>query len=133
MNSSRRVRSRDLDMNDVPQFVQRLLSRLHAYLPLAAYPRPILLASLRGAIPDASAAPCCIVTNVFYAGDEHGIMCQLEAPSAKHPSPTLVAPIAHIAFDRRHPISHEITAYRKRRLEALRGAGIGSTASRNMR
>ena len=87
MNSSRRVRSRDLDMNDVPQFVQRLLSRLHAYLPLAAYPRPILLASLRGAIPDASTAPCCIVTNVFYAGDEHGIMCQLEAPGAKHPSP----------------------------------------------
>ena len=34
MNSSRRVRSKDLAMNDVPQFVQRPLSRLHAYLPL---------------------------------------------------------------------------------------------------
>ena len=44
------------------------------------------------------------MTNVFYAGDEHGIMCQLEAPSAKHPSATLVAPIGHIAFDLRHPI-----------------------------
>ena len=133
MNSSRRVRSKDFDMNDVPQFVQRLLSRLHTYLPLAAYPRPILLASLRGANPEASAAPCCIVTNAFYAGGEHGIMCQLEAAGANHPSSTLVVPIAHIAFDRRHPISHEITSYRKRRLEALRGAGIGSMASRKMR
>ncbi len=133
MNSNRRVHSRDLDMKDTPQFVQRLLSRLQVSLPLVVYPRPILLASLRAAAPNAGAVPRCLVINVFYAGGEHGIMCQLEAAGAKPTSPTLVASITQVGFDRRHPISREIAAYRKRRLETLRDANASSTASRESR
>ncbi len=116
-------------MEDQSQYLRRFAERLQLFLPLTAHAKPALSKAIRELFPVASTAPWFLVTSVFYAGGEHGIMCQLEAPDAKPPSPTLVAPIAHVGFDPRHPISHEITAYRKRRLETLRGADISSTAT----
>jgi hypothetical protein len=51
------------------------------------------------------------------AGAEHGIICRLELRDETLRAPIFVSSIAQVSFDRRRPISREIAAYRKRRLD----------------
>jgi hypothetical protein len=54
----------------------------------------------------------------FYAGEENGLMCRIDLQGTSGQPVLLVAPIAQLPFDRRHPIARDIAAYRKRRAEA---------------
>lgn len=90
--------------------VRRIVDRLRRFLPLPVHAKPPLATNLRSTSSHASF----LLTGVFDAGGEHGVMCRLEAGGADLPAPVFVVPIAHIAIDRRHPISQEIAAYRKR-------------------
>lgn len=114
-------------MDDRSQYMHRFASRLQRFLPLPAHARPTLFKSIRKLLPGAISAPSCLVTNIFYAGIEHGIMCRLELPASMSSSSTLIASITHISFDRRHPISDEISRYRKRRHEPHCDATVGSS------
>lgn len=103
---------------------RKIVDCLRRLLPLPVHAKPALAGRLRPASRHASL----LLTGVFDAGGEHGVMCRLEARGTDFPAPVFVVPVAHIALDRRHPISREIAAYRKRRAgqsDRARRAGAG--------
>jgi hypothetical protein len=55
----------------------RLLRKLTEVLPLSALATPALLAHLRGRSSAAKITLDCVVTKVFYLGDEGGITCHV--------------------------------------------------------
>src|SRR5271155_1053486 len=57
--------------------VDRLLDKLKKSLPLPTRLPPDLMASLRRQNPDAKITADCEVAEVFYSGDEGGILCHV--------------------------------------------------------
>ena len=104
-------------MIDHPDQVERLMERLSAALPIPARVTPELQIALRQergvAVPGS-----CNVTWISYAGDEGGIVCQLEA--AAETAEAVFASITHLRFDPRLPFAREIVAYQKHRVKRLR-------------
>lgn len=83
----------------------RLIDRLRRALPIAAYPRPPLLAFLSSRGLTTGRAPKLSVVDVFEAGERHGLLCRFSlcgAPGAHG----FVAPLSQLALDRRHPLAH---------------------------
>lgn len=95
--------------------IQRLLAAMRRYLPLAAAPRGRLSASLRGAAPNRPVPDRCMVTNVFDAGDERGLMCQLLIGAGAPNLSLIIAPVTELSFHRRYPFARDIADYRRRR------------------
>jgi hypothetical protein len=120
-------------MRDPFQDVHRFVDRVRPFLPLPAHPRPQLRASLRKTLTDAQISSGCTVTNVFYAGDGYGLMCHLTIGAETIGAPTLVAPIAHLAFGRRHPIAREIAAYQESRPEFGAPISMSPAGNRSLR
>jgi len=58
----------------------------------------------------------CIVTSVFYAGNDRGIMCVLKfsGKEVDDDHATFIAPITQVVFGRRTAMGRELSAYRKR-------------------
>jgi hypothetical protein len=101
---------------DHPDQVERLMERLGAALPLPARATPELQMSLRrqgGAALSAS----CRVTWISYAGDEGGILCQLD--TGADTAEVVLASITHLRFDPRLPLAREIAAYQRHRVKRL--------------
>jgi hypothetical protein len=105
--------------------VTGMIDRIQRFLPLTAHARPPLSATIRKLGANSQPVRSFIVTGVFYAGDEHGLMCRIELNDESYRAPLLVAPLSHVSFDRRHPICREIDACRKR------GEGQGSMDERD--
>lgn len=61
----------------------------------------------------------CNVTNIFYTGDMGGILCGLDIGGAETKNAHVVS-ITHLAFDRRVPLSREISAYQRHRIKKLK-------------
>jgi|GEM_PF-1472066 hypothetical protein len=99
---------------------EQFISRLQRMLPLTAHGRPPLLAFLRKNMSIERTSPRLTVTNVFYAGEQRGLMCHFVVSDATEMKKVFVAPIEQLAFERRQPITQEIPAHRKRRLNPLR-------------
>ena len=95
-----------------------LVQKLRRALPLTAHGRPSLTAALRQCLPGPSRVPRVTVIDVFYAGEKDGLMCRVDVQGAIDEPVIVVAPIAQLAFNRGHPIAHDIAVYRKRRTEA---------------
>ncbi len=106
-------------MIDNQQQVERLLRRLTDVLPLAALATPALLADLRERSSAAKITWHCKVTDVFYTGDEGGVMCHVIFDEEEKEQVFLVS-ITHLAFDRRLPIAREIASYQKHRIKRIR-------------
>ena len=100
-----------------------LVQKLRRALPLTAHGRPSLTAALRRL--GASLAPRVTVTDVFYRGEKDGLMCRVDVGEESGAPIVVVAPITKLAFNRRHPIAHDVAAYRKRRTEAAAVTGRG--------
>jgi hypothetical protein len=98
--------------------VERLLRKLNEALPLSALATPALMASLRGRSSAAQITLDCKITEVFYTGDEGGIMCHVTFGEEEKDEVLLVS-ITHLAFDRRLPIAREIAAYQKHRIKRI--------------
>jgi hypothetical protein len=96
---------------------RRLMEALRRCLLLMAHPRGRSLAASIAAARRRGSDRRCRVTNVFDGGDTFGLMCQIEVGDDPDPA-IFVAPIAAVAFDRRHPIAREIADYRRRRAQA---------------
>jgi hypothetical protein len=99
--------------------VKRLLRRLTDVLPLAALATPALMADLRERSPPAKITWHCQVTDIFYAGDEGGVICHVIFDQEEKEQVFLVS-ITHLAFDRRLPIAREIASYQKHRIKRIR-------------
>lgn len=103
-------------MIDNREQVERLVDNLRASLPLSASVCPELGAEVRRALPGVELNRCRI-TRVDYAGDEGGIMCQLDF--GREESRFFVS-ITYLDFAGRSVLSREITAYQRRRFKRLR-------------
>jgi hypothetical protein len=96
---------------------EHLVQKLRRALPLTAHGRPSLTAVL-GRSLSSNLMPRVTVTDVFYAGEESGLMCRVDVHGVIDQPVVVVAPVTQLAFNRRHPIARDIAAYRKRRAEA---------------
>ena len=101
----------------------RLLRKLTEVLPLSALATPALLAHLRGRSSTAKITSDCMVTKVFYLGDEGGITCHVTFDEEEKDEVFLVS-ITQLAFDRRLPVAREIAAYQKHRIKGIRGDNV---------
>jgi hypothetical protein len=104
-------------MIDHPDQVERLMDRLGATLPILARVTPELQATLRKQRGVALPASCS-VTWVSYAGDEGGIICQLD--TGAETAEVVLASMTHLHFDSRLPLAREISAYQRHRVKRLR-------------
>jgi hypothetical protein len=100
-------------MRETSPELRRLLDALRRHLPLTAYPKGRLIESLRRGSRDRGSSGRCRVTHVFDAGDELGLLCQLEVDDNSASGPLIVTPIADLAFRRGHPIQREIANYHR--------------------
>ena len=106
---------------DNPDQVEHLVSRLREALPIPATASPPLLALLKERSPSLDLQPLCRVLRVDYAGDEGGIVCQLDF-LREDGREVFFASITHLTFDRRLPLAREIAAYQKHRAKRIRRA-----------
>jgi hypothetical protein len=102
---------------DSPVQVGLLLDKLKAALPIPARVTPELQAMLREE-KHIEIPASCRVTWVSYAGDEGGIICQLD--SGTDTAEAVITSITHLRFDPRLPLAREILAYQKHRVKRLR-------------
>jgi len=109
-------------MQNDPENVAGFVARLRRLLPFKAWARPALSASLRKFHSPQKVGQSFIVSSIFDAGRQQGIMCKLEIPDAATGPHSIVVPITQITFGRGCPISREIAAYRKGRDDAGLGA-----------
>jgi hypothetical protein len=103
-------------MIDRPDQVGRLLEQLSAALPIPARVTPelqVLLREKNGITVPAT----CNVTWISYAGDEGGIVCQLDAGVD---TSAVFASLTHLRFDPRLPLACDIHTYQKHRVKRLR-------------
>jgi hypothetical protein len=108
--------------------VERLLRKLTEALPLSALATPALMANLRGRSSAARIILDCKITEVFYAGDEGGVMCHVIFDEEEKDEVFLVS-ITHLAFDRRLPVAREIAAYQKHRIKRIRNDHTSEAAA----
>lgn len=99
----------------------RLVTLLQRHLPLRAR----MAAKARGAAAESKRPSPCSVTQVFDAGGEIGLVCQLQVADARASSAIVLAPITQLSFDRGSPVFREIILYQKRR----RVSALGETRS----
>ena len=111
-------------MIDNPVQVTQLVAKLRAALPLSAMASPPLLATVREGSPGLDLPSRCRITRVDYAGDEGGIMCQLDFGLGDGRE-VVFASITHLIFDPRQPLGREIAAYQKHRTKRLRRGRSG--------
>ena len=100
--------------------VDRLFDKLKKSLPLPTRLPPDLMASLRRQNPDAKITADCEVAEVFYSGDEGGILCHVRFDKEKEKKEVFLVSITYLVFDRRLPVAHDIAAYQKHRIKRLR-------------
>lgn len=106
-------------MIDKRRQVELLLTKLTEALPVRARLAPELVATQEGrfarALPDA-----CPVTSVSYAGDQGGIMCELDL--RPHSENAVYTSITHLRFDPRLPLTREIVSYQRYRTKRIEQA-----------
>jgi len=105
---------------------ERLVQKLRRALPLTAHGRSQLTATLRRSLCCANVMPRVTVTDIFYAGEERGLMCRVDVPGLADDFVVVVVPLSQLAFNRRHPVARDIAAYRKRRAETAAVTGHGA-------
>ncbi len=88
---------------------EQLVEKLRRSLPHAAYGQPPLAATLRRRFPRAHVMARLVVTDEYYAGEERGLMCRIDAQGVADQPISLFTPITHPAFDRRTPIASDFT------------------------
>ena len=105
--------------------VELLVQKLRRALPLTAHGRPSLTAMLRRRLSCQDVIPRVTVTDIFYAGEKNGLMCRVDVQGFADEPVVVVAPVTQLAFNRKHPITRDIAAYRKRRAETAAVTGHG--------
>jgi hypothetical protein len=100
-----------------------LVREMEAQLPIPARPTSNMIRGLRRQGHKIARDQKLVIQNVFYAGDEAGIVCALQPLEGVKTA--LVISVTHLRIDLCHPLSKRIRAYqqeRKRRLAQASGA-----------
>jgi hypothetical protein len=110
----------DKMIDDYEQAME-LLHAMEAQLPIPARPTAALVRALRDQGQRISRDRKLSIQNVFYGGDEAGIVCALEPWEGNKVA--LVISVTHLQIDLRHPLAKEIRAYQQERKRRLAQAG----------
>ena len=106
-------------MIDDPWKTDVLMKGLKGSLPIETNISQRLEGVLAKQSPDIL-IPCkCNVIDVFYAGDEGGIVCCLDIGGRNTKTAHLVS-ITHLTFDRRVPLAREIGVYQRHRIKKMK-------------
>lgn len=101
--------------------VKELMRKMEAQLPISTRPTGALLRMLRQQGAKIVRGQELQIQDVFYAGDEGGILCGMTlSEDAKE---ALVVSITHLRVDPRHPLAQEIRAYQRERTRKLARSG----------
>ncbi len=106
-------------MIDNPDKTAALVAGLKANLPLPARPTADSLKTLRQQPSMRDFPPECSITDIYYAGDEGGILCTLDFGLEDSKEVAIVS-ITHLRFDRNAPLSRETAQYQRHRVKKLR-------------
>ena len=105
-------------MIDNPDQAGRLFAKLQAALPMSARMTPELAATLQSGAVVTPISSACSITSVSYAGDEGGVMCELDLLNES--GRAIYVSITHLRFDPRLPAGRDIAAYQKHRVKHMR-------------
>lgn len=94
-----------------------LLDAMEQALPFNVRLTPELIAHLSSGEKPLSVQPVETVTDIFYTGDEGGIMCSLTPSDAKH---VVVVSLTHLRVPRTLPFAAAANAYQKHRVKKLK-------------
>ncbi len=97
----------------------RLKVEMEALLPLETWLSPSLKRTLAKQSPESAIPVRCMVTSIFYMGDEGGIVCHLDIGGPDTKTPFIVS-ITHLIFPRRCPLFRQIDAYQRHRIKKLK-------------
>ena len=96
-----------------------LLEKLKTVVPIEARLSPSLMRLLAEKSPETPIPEKCNVIDVFYTGDEGGIICSLDIGGQRTQHAHLVS-ITHLGFHRNTPLSREIDLYQRHRTKKLK-------------
>lgn len=89
---------------------ERLVHSIRDFLPLTGRARPALLAFLRARGAIGRNAPKLVIVDILDTGVQD-LLCRFMIEGDADSS--FVAPLTHIAFDRRHPLAQTLAARRR--------------------
>jgi hypothetical protein len=98
-----------------------LVERMNASVPIPARPTRQVVDLLRSKGVSLGADPKLEIRDVFYGGDEGGIMCDV-TPGAEGKE-VVVCSLTHLRVYPRHPLAGEIRAYQQTRTRRLARPG----------
>ena len=101
-------------MNRLSLERQKLVEQLRFALPLKARARPPLIERLRKSVSRDAARSNLPVMSIFDAGENLGLMCQLDLTQYCSRTPYLVVPLEHLALDRGYGLDRKPLRYRRR-------------------
>lgn len=99
--------------------VRVLVDRLRSHLPLPAQGRPSLMAALSRRCGLRQTKPRCRVIGIFDAGEEYGVVCQIEFVTDKETT-IIVAPIDQVSFLSCEIRANQLAGQLKRRVTMWR-------------
>lgn len=107
-------------MLDDPAKTQRLLEILRAHLPFEVRLIPMLVRELQSRSLAVDTAERHLVRDIYYAGDEGGIVCHLDPGNGQE---VLVVSLTHLHVPAFVPVAAGVAAYQKRRIKKLKKLG----------
>jgi hypothetical protein len=102
-----------------------LVSKIEAHLPIPARPTATMIRAMEKQGRKIIRNHKLLIRDVFYAGDEGGILCGMMLSKAA--KEMLVVSITHLRVDPRHPLVGEIRAYQRERKKRLAQSGGART------
>jgi hypothetical protein len=104
-------------MIDDHQEADELIARMKGHLPLSIYAGNRLIHMLEKKGVQVKAKQQLHIKDVFYAGDEGGIMCALEGLASDQVA--YVCSLTHLKVSPDTPLKEEIQAYQRERTQKL--------------
>jgi hypothetical protein len=104
-------------MLDKPEKTRQLIARLKAALPFEADLTPEAVALLRRQRVANAVEPRQMVSEVYYAGDEGGILCRLLPEDTEN---VIMLSLTHLRVHRKNPLASAVFEYQKHRVKALK-------------
>ncbi len=106
-------------MIDNPEKADILMEKLKNSLPIETRLSQALIRTLTQKSQDIAIPAKWNVTDIFYAGDEGGVLCCLDIGGSETKNVHLVS-ITHLSFDRHTLLVREIEVYQRHRTKKLK-------------
>ena len=107
-------------MLDHPEKTEKLMTAMKAALPFEVELTLSAIAYLRAQHIANNVKPMQMISKVFYAGDEGGILCHIQAEETEK---VIVISLTHLRMHRSHSLAAAVFDYQKHRVKKLKKQG----------